>query len=135
MLKRGNMQSKIGTAVAAFTLLMFVGCSSQLGPSLAAPDLPQSLRSQPSLGRHHCTKPPLNETVLYSFGASGTDGSYPIAGLTNVNGTLYGTAELGGLYSYGTVFSLTTAGTYSQLYNFAGGWRRAGPLTRSARLW
>ncbi|MGA8533713.1 MAG: choice-of-anchor tandem repeat GloVer-containing protein [Candidatus Tumulicola sp.] len=68
----------------------------------------------------------MTETLLYSFGASGTDGSYPIAGLTNLNGTLYGTTNLGGLYGYGTVFSVTTAGTYSRLYNFAGGWKH-GP--------
>ncbi len=46
------------------------------------------------------------ETVLQSFG-SGTDGQYPLAGLTNVNGTLYGTTYLGGAHGNGTVFSIT----------------------------
>ncbi|MGB8907724.1 MAG: choice-of-anchor tandem repeat GloVer-containing protein [Candidatus Cybelea sp.] len=50
------------------------------------------------------------ETVLYSFGAGSRDGEHPKAGLINVNGTLYGTTEVGGASSYGgygTVFSLS----------------------------
>lgn len=46
------------------------------------------------------------ETVVHSFGASG-DGQIPIAGLTNVNGTLYGTTYLGGANNDGTVFAIT----------------------------
>ena len=53
------------------------------------------------------------ETVLYRF-ASGTDGANPIAPLTNVNGTLYGTTIQGGdfdrcciIYGYGTFFAFT----------------------------
>ncbi len=46
------------------------------------------------------------ETVLHSFG-SGTDGSDPLAGLTNLHGTLYGTTSRGGAHGYGTVFALT----------------------------
>ena len=54
------------------------------------------------------------ETVLHSFG-SGADGKYPEAGLTDVNGTLYGTTDDGGgsntncYYGCGTVFSLDPA--------------------------
>lgn len=53
------------------------------------------------------------ETVLYRF-AGGLDGDYPLAPLTNVNGTLYGTTYHGGrrdiccrAYGWGTVFTLT----------------------------
>jgi uncharacterized repeat protein (TIGR03803 family) len=46
------------------------------------------------------------EAVLYSFKGGKTDGAHPYAGLTNVNGTLYGTTPYGGVYGYGTVFSL-----------------------------
>ena len=99
---------------------MFVGCSSQFGPRLVAPRLPDSFRSQTSFGPHHRSKQPLSETILYSFGAAPTDGSYPVAGLTNVNGTLYGTSVFGGLYNYGTAFSVTASGAYRQLYSFAG---------------
>lgn len=46
------------------------------------------------------------ETVLHSFG-SGSDGTDPLAGVTNLNGTLYGTTNNGGAYGDGTVFALT----------------------------
>jgi uncharacterized repeat protein (TIGR03803 family) len=46
------------------------------------------------------------ETVLHSFGGA-SDGRSPEAGVLSINGTLYGTTEYGGAYSYGTVFSLT----------------------------
>jgi uncharacterized repeat protein (TIGR03803 family) len=65
------------------------------------------------------------ESVLYSFGSSYTDGQYPMAGVIDVNGTLYGTTLEGGAYSnyygagYGTVFSLNlTTGAESVLYSF-----------------
>lgn len=46
------------------------------------------------------------EKVLHSFGA-GSDGTNPQAGLTDVNGTLYGTTSSGGTHNQGTVFALT----------------------------
>jgi uncharacterized repeat protein (TIGR03803 family) len=61
-----------------------------------------------------------SESVLYSFGA-GTDGRFPQAGLTNVNGALYGTTSEGGTHSRGTVFKITTSGAENVLYSFAGG--------------
>ena len=45
------------------------------------------------------------EKVLHSFG-NATDGAEPLASLTNVGGTLYGTTAKGGASGYGTVFSL-----------------------------
>jgi uncharacterized repeat protein (TIGR03803 family) len=57
------------------------------------------------------------EQVLHTFG-EGTDGTYPLAGLIDVRGTLYGTTEIGG-YNYGTVFSITTRGSEKVLHNFA----------------
>jgi uncharacterized repeat protein (TIGR03803 family) len=62
------------------------------------------------------------EAVLHNFGGSG-DGSYPQAGLLNVNGTLYGTTAEGGAnckktYGCGTVFSITTSGKETVLYSF-----------------
>jgi uncharacterized repeat protein (TIGR03803 family) len=60
------------------------------------------------------------EEVLHSFG-QGTDGAYPVAGMIDVDGTLYGTTEEGGAsgtHSYGTVFSITTGGTEKVVHNF-----------------
>jgi uncharacterized repeat protein (TIGR03803 family) len=45
------------------------------------------------------------ETVLHSFGRP-QDGQFPYAGLTDVNGTLYGTTTYGGAHNAGIVFSL-----------------------------
>ena len=46
------------------------------------------------------------ETVVYSF-HGGSDGAYPVAGLINVGGTLYGTTKVGGSSGCGTVFAAT----------------------------
>ncbi|HEY1868288.1 MAG TPA: choice-of-anchor tandem repeat GloVer-containing protein [Candidatus Cybelea sp.] len=45
------------------------------------------------------------EKVLHSFGY-GSDGATPVAGLIDVNGTLYGTTSAGGTNGNGTVFAL-----------------------------
>lgn len=59
------------------------------------------------------------EKVLHSFISEYFDGILPVAGVTYVNGTLYGTTEEGGTQgSYGTVFSLTTDGTEKVLHSF-----------------
>jgi uncharacterized repeat protein (TIGR03803 family) len=47
------------------------------------------------------------ETVLHRF-TGGNDGGVPMAALViDANGVLYGTASQGGLYGYGTVYTLT----------------------------
>jgi uncharacterized repeat protein (TIGR03803 family) len=43
--------------------------------------------------------------VLYTF-HGGNDGNTPLAGLVNVNGTLYGTTFRGGNADKGTVFKI-----------------------------
>ena len=65
------------------------------------------------------------EQVLHSFDGSGTDGTYPSAGLIfDAAGNLYGTTQVGGYYGGGTVFELTpTAGgawTENVLFSFDG---------------
>ncbi len=62
-------------------------------------------------------------TALHSF--SGTDGTYPSAGLARAaDGNFYGTTEIGGSGSYcsgcGTVFKMTPTGTLTTLHNFDG---------------
>jgi uncharacterized repeat protein (TIGR03803 family) len=51
------------------------------------------------------------ETVLWSFGASASDGSIPIGVVMGRDGVLYGTTSNGGQSSCGTVFSLTPPST------------------------
>jgi len=67
------------------------------------------------------------ERVLYRF-AGGSDGFFPLAGLLNVNGTLYGTTSAGGGIpckkdyglTCGTVFALSLSGQERVLHRFAG---------------
>ena len=59
--------------------------------------------------------------ILYSFGASGTDGEFPYGSLTLSSGgnTLYGMTSSGGSNYDGTVFSIRTNGSgYQLLYSF-----------------
>jgi uncharacterized repeat protein (TIGR03803 family) len=60
------------------------------------------------------------ERTLYRF-KGGTDGARPVAGLININGTLYGTTSQGGASNDGTIFKITTSGTETTLYSFKGG--------------
>ncbi len=56
-------------------------------------------------------------TALHSF--TGTDGSYPYAGLVqSTNGKLFGTTSAGGTFSGGSIFTVTTGGTVKSLYSF-----------------
>jgi uncharacterized repeat protein (TIGR03803 family) len=73
-------------------------------------------------------------TVLHNFSASPGEGWGPYGALTgDASGSLYGTAESGGIYGGGIVykFDLKTR-QYSTLYNFGGpdGWQPIGPLFR-----
>ena len=58
--------------------------------------------------------------VLHSFSNTSSDGVYPYSGLTlGTDGSLYGTTQAGGL-GYGTVFKITTGGTFTLLHSFNG---------------
>ncbi|MGA8534458.1 MAG: choice-of-anchor tandem repeat GloVer-containing protein [Candidatus Tumulicola sp.] len=58
--------------------------------------------------------------VLYSFKGI-PDGMSPAAGMTVLNGELYGTTQVGGQADSGTVFVTSTAGKESVLYSFGTG--------------
>jgi uncharacterized repeat protein (TIGR03803 family) len=65
------------------------------------------------------------ETLLYSFGGTGTDGQAPVASvILGAAGTLYGTTSTGGEYGYGTIYELARSGASWEetiLHNFADG--------------
>jgi uncharacterized repeat protein (TIGR03803 family) len=63
--------------------------------------------------------------VLHRF-RGGSDGALPLAGLIDVNGTLYGTTSGGGHYNGGTIYSISTSGSEKVLYRFG---RRANDGT------
>jgi uncharacterized repeat protein (TIGR03803 family) len=67
-----------------------------------------------------------SERVLYTF-HGGSDGEYPVAGLIDVKGTMYGTTAAGGSSKYGTVYSITTTGTEKVLHSFGGSPDGASP--------
>jgi uncharacterized repeat protein (TIGR03803 family) len=57
---------------------------------------------------------------LYSFQGV-PDGAVPAAGLIAVNGTLYGTTEVGGKGNGGSVFTVSTTGKEHVIYDFGSG--------------
>src|SRR5450631_3911763 len=69
------------------------------------------------------------ESVLHSFAQNGTDGYNPYAGLAiDTAGNLYGTTNVGGASSAGTVFKVTPSGTETVLYSFKGGTDGCNPF-------
>jgi len=59
--------------------------------------------------------------VLHKF-TGGDDGEQPVAGLIrDAQGNLYGTAQFGGAFGYGTVFKLDAVGKETVLHTFTGG--------------
>jgi uncharacterized repeat protein (TIGR03803 family) len=58
---------------------------------------------------------------LVSFDISGSAGKSPYAGLAQgSDGSLYGTTYQGGTNGYGTIFKVTTNGSFTSLYSFTG---------------
>lgn len=79
--------------------------------------------------------------ILYDFQGP-PDGMYPESGLTAVQGTLYGVTWIGGHFNHGcvdgyelgcgTIYSVSTSGAETVLYDFIGprgGWSPIGTLT------
>ena len=61
-------------------------------------------------------------TNLHSFTNSATGGYFPLAGLAQGrDGNLYGTTSYGGSAHWGSVFRITSTGTFTSLYSFTGG--------------
>jgi uncharacterized repeat protein (TIGR03803 family) len=59
-----------------------------------------------------------DERVIYSFGDHGGDGANPDAGLTSVDGVLFGTTYSGGSSNAGTVFKVSLAGSEKIVFYF-----------------
>src|SRR6185437_11932931 len=68
------------------------------------------------------------EHVIHSFGSSGVDGVFPMAGMTILGGALYGTTFSGGEHGFGAIFKTDTGGSEHLIYSFAGGKDGADPL-------
>jgi uncharacterized repeat protein (TIGR03803 family) len=95
------------------------------------------LQNDGTVYRMHPNGSSYTESILYSF-HGGSDGDYPVAGLTiDGNGALYGTTEYGGgSFQNGTVFKLTPSGSKyieSVLYAFKGGSDGSQPMASLCR--
>ena len=86
-----------------------------------------------NLGAVFRISPNGNYTNLHSFVGPPNDGANPFAGLIQgSDGNFYGTTEYGGTNTNcpsgcGTIFQITSAGTYTTLYSFNGGTNGANP--------
>lgn len=90
--------------------------TTQYGGSYENPSYPGRI----GLGTVFKITPSGTETVLHNFALTPTDGVIPSAGLTDLDGALYGTTIAGGAHNRGTVFRITSSGAYRQIYSFAG---------------
>jgi uncharacterized repeat protein (TIGR03803 family) len=70
---------------------------------------------------------PWVETTLHKF-IGGSDGAFPISGLTLAGGWLYGTTLYGGPTNQGTVYRLNSPTSYQVLHAFTGGSDGAHPF-------
>lgn len=68
-----------------------------------------------------CAQGGIAFTTLYSF-TGGNDGAEPNSALLQgADGNFYGTTGVGGEYGAGTVYQITPAGVFTNLFSFAGG--------------
>ncbi|WP_263355905.1 choice-of-anchor tandem repeat GloVer-containing protein [Acidicapsa ligni] len=74
-------------------------------------------KPQPALAPY-----PLMSKVLHSFTGAPKDGAVPVGQLMQASdGNYYGTAYAGGTSGNGTIYQLTPAGQYTEIYSFTGG--------------
>lgn len=91
-------------------MALLIGCSGQsISPIL------QSNNAAATSSRHAS----FSETVLYKFGTNQPDGLEPLAGLTNVRGTLYGGTTKSTATRNGASFSITPSGAETLLHLFS----------------
>jgi uncharacterized repeat protein (TIGR03803 family) len=82
--------------------------------------------ADPSCGTVFSLSPSGEEHVVHRF-VAGTDATNPTAGLIDVCGALYGTANGGGALGQGAVYTVSHFGTERVLYSFKGGADGAAP--------
>ena len=62
-----------------------------------------------------------SETVLHSFAGGTSDGEYPLAGvIVDAGGNIYGNTETGGASNFGTVYGISSNGTFALVHSFDG---------------
>jgi len=112
-------------AAVVFLAALVAGCSTTLEGIASLPvsssESTQRTASTPGRPAIRTThgRPAVRYETLHSFG-SGSDGAEPVAGLIDVNGTLYGTTDFGGAHNAGTVYDISKSGGETVLHSFRG---------------
>jgi uncharacterized repeat protein (TIGR03803 family) len=126
-LDRGRYALSIGAAAA-----FLAACGGSQQPIGAPGAMPHSLVFEPAHTTAHRRPTASSYGVLYSFPAHAGHGIYPVAGLIDVDGVLYGTTQSGGTYDKkGTVFSVSEAGDERVLHSFGNGDDGAVPMANA----
>ncbi|HKU80570.1 MAG TPA: choice-of-anchor tandem repeat GloVer-containing protein, partial [Candidatus Tumulicola sp.] len=107
------MKHLIGLAGACLSAALLTACGAP-GNGVAS-SVPFSPHSSATANRV------AEATVWQLFSFRGKSGELPYAGLTALNGTLYGTATAGGDKQLGVVFRITPTGEEKLLHAFRGG--------------
>jgi uncharacterized repeat protein (TIGR03803 family) len=122
--------SRYAVAIGA-TAALLAGCGGAQ-PPIGAPGATPTTGFQRSANAPYTERFARSYSVLLSFDT--TDGAQPTGGLLNENGTLYGTTFGGGKAGLcpagndcGTIYSLSTSGTETKLYDFLGPPDGGGP--------
>jgi uncharacterized repeat protein (TIGR03803 family) len=127
-------------AIGIGAVAVFVGCGGS-SPPIGTPAT--GTRASHADGIAHSATSSSYQ-VLYRFDRY-PNGAYPVAGLIDVKGTLYGTTENGGKachvrsFGCGVVFSITTGGVEHLVYSFdpwqAGAYPQAGLIDVKGTLY
>lgn len=84
----------------------------------------------PSVSNSDTATLPAPGSILYSFGASTTDGFLPYAGVIQASdGNFYGATARGGQYNIGTFYKLTLSGQETVIHSFGGADDGSSPLS------
>jgi len=139
----GLLAGSSASAVTYQQLYAFQGATDGANPYAGLTNVDDKLYGTTVNGGAHCASGPCGtvfkittsggETVLYSFGATKTDGAAPFAGLNDIGGALYGATTEGGDHG-GTMFKITPAGQYSSLYSFRGHFKGIGSKPNAAPI-
>ena len=112
------MRRRLIILSASFGATLLAGCGGDAVSPSGRLEAQGLTASRSTLSTRSATKGSVYH-LLYSFtGYAENDGANPWAGLTDVNGTLYGTTFYGGLENYGTVFKITPFGSESIVHSF-----------------
>lgn len=111
------------------SLWLFSGLSSSFNRALLCAGLVTGTASLVGVSGNEAFATPVPFTILHTFVGEPTEGSFPIALIQGLDGNLYGLTNSGGSSNVGTIFEITSGGTFSTLYSFPGGTGGSYPIS------